>query len=127
MKRKPDSKKGESPIEARKRQLAEKEAATRAKLRECQEFLSEAPRRAEEMAKARRAKLIERASRTDRTRGPRPTTLPDPWRTYETNVAVPALHKRTRSERRKGRLLFVFLLLVLIGVSYLLYLSLPLS
>lgn len=120
---KPNPKKAESPIEVKKRQLAEKEAANRAKLQKCQQFLDDAPRRAEEMARAQREKLIESASRTDRPRGRRPATLPDPWRTLEANVAVPAQHKRTRSERRKGRLLFFFLLLVLLGVSYALYVT----
>ena len=123
MRRKPDPKKGESPIEAKKRQHAEKEAANRAALQQCQQFLQDAPRRAEEMAKAQREKIIERASRTERPKGHRPATLPDPWRSYEANVAVPALHKRTRSERRRGRLLFFFLLLVLLAVSYALYVT----
>ena len=124
MSRQPDPKKAESPIETRKRQLAEKEAATRAQLQQCQQFLNDAPKRAEKIAKAQREKIIERASRAERPRGRRPATLPDPWRTYEANVAVPALHKRTRAERRQGRRLFFFLLLVLLGVSYVLYGSL---
>ena len=37
---------------------------------------------------------------------------------------MPALHKRTRAERRQGRRLFFFLVLVLIAVSYVLYGSL---
>lgn len=125
MKGKPNSKKSESPIEAKKRQLAEKQEANRAQLQQHEKFLQDAPKRAEELAKARREKRLERTSRTDRPTGRgRHATLPDPWRPYEINVAVPAQHKRTRAERRQGRLLFVFLLLVLIGVSYALYLHL---
>lgn len=123
MRRKENPDKSESPIEAKKRQLAEKEAANLAEIQKRQQILKDAPKRAEEMARAKREKLIERASRADRPRNRRSATLPDPWRTYETNVAVPAQNKRTRSERRKGRWLFCFLLLVLIGASYLLYIS----
>ena len=123
MRRKEDPRMSESPIDAKKRQLAEREAANRAEIQKRQEFLKKAPKRAEEAANAKREKLIERASRADRPRSRRSATLPDPWRTYETNVAVPAQEKRTRSERRKGRRLFLFLVLVLIGAGYVLYVS----
>ncbi len=127
MKGKPSSKKSASPIEERKRQLAQEQEANRARLQQHEQFLQDAPKRAEELAKARREKKLESTSRTDRPTGHgRHATLPDPWRPYEINVAVPAQRKRTRAERREGRLLFVFLLLVLIGVSYVLYLNLSL-
>lgn len=118
--RKPDPHQPESPLDARKREIAEQEAQNRAARERCEKVIQEAPERAEKIAKARREEVIARANRTDRRRES-PAALPDRWRTLEVNAAAPARHKRLRAERRQGRVLFFLLLLTLLGVAYWLY------
>lgn len=118
--RKPDPHKPESPLDAKKREIARQEAQNRAERERCEKVIQEAPQRAEKIAKARREEVIARASRTDRPRES-PAALPDRWRTLEVNSAAPARPKRLRVERRRGRVLFFLLLLTLIGVAYWLY------
>lgn len=110
----------ESPLDAKKREIAEREAKNRAAMEECKKLIEEAPQRAEKIARARREEVIARASRTDRPRE-NPAALPDRRHTLEANAAPPARHRRLRAERRQGRLLFFLLLLTLVGVAYWLY------
>lgn len=116
--RKPDPQ--ESPLDAKKREIAEQEAKNRAAMEQCKKLIEEAPQRAEKIARARREEVIARASRTDRRRES-PAALPDRRHTLEVNAAPPARHKRLRAELRQGRLRFFLLLLLLIGVAYWLY------
>ena len=120
---KPGPQKLESPLDARKREIAEKEARNRAEMERCEKVIQEAPERAEKIARARREEMIARASRTDR-RTAAPASLPDRWRTLEVNSAPPGRHKRLRAERRQGRLRFFLLLLTLLGLAYWLYYTL---
>src|SRR4051794_9334928 len=112
--RKSPPQKLESPIDAKMRDVVEREAKTRAEMEECQKVIKEAPQRAEKIAQARREEIRARATRTEMRRT-HPAALTDKWRTLEVNVAVPAQYKRLRKERRQGRLLFFALLAVLIG------------
>lgn len=112
--------KAESPIEAKMREIGEREAKNRAEMEQCQQVIKDAPLRAAKIAEAQRDELITRAARTETRRG-NPAALPDRWRPLEANVAVPAQHKRLRAERRQGRLLFFALLFTLLGVGYWLY------
>ena len=112
--------KAESPLEAKMREIAEREAKNRAEMEQCQQVIKDAPLRAKKIAEAQRDELITRAARTETRRG-NPAALPDRWRPLEANVAVPAQHKRLRAERRQGRLLFFALLFTLLGVGYWLY------
>ena len=118
--RKSDAQKAESPLDAKMREVAEREAKNRAEMEECQQVIKDAPQRAKKIAEARREELITRAARTETRRG-NPAALPDRWRTMDVNVAAPAQHKRLRAERRQGRLLFFALLFTLLGVGYWLY------
>jgi hypothetical protein len=119
--RKPNPpKKVESPLDAKMREIAEREAKTRAQMEECQKVIKEAPQRAEKIAQARREEIRTRVTRTE-TRRRNPAALTDKWRTLEVNAAAPAQYKRLRKERRQGRQLFFVLLLVLLGVCYWLY------
>ena len=115
--------KTESPLDAKLREVAEREAKNRAEMEECQQVIKDAPQRARKIAEAQRDELITRAARTETRRG-NPAALPDRWRPLEANVAVPAQHKRLRAERRQGRLLFFALLFTLLGVGYWLYYTL---
>ena len=120
--RKPGSQKTESPLDAKMREVAEREAKNRAEMEQCQQVIEEAPLRAKKIAAAQRDELITRAARTETRRG-NPAALPDRWRPLEANVGVPARQKGMRAERRKGRLLFFALLFTLLGVGYWLYYS----
>jgi hypothetical protein len=118
--RKPGPQKPESPLDAKMREIAEREAKMRAEMEECQKVIKEAPERAEKIAQARREEIRARATRTEMRRSS-PAALPDKWRALEVNAAAPAQHKRLRKERRQGRLLFFALLAVFLGVCYWLY------
>ena len=118
--RKADAQKSESPLDAKMREVAEREAKNRAEMEQCQQVIKDAPLRAKKKAEAQREQLIARAARTETRRGNR-AALPDRWRPMEANVAVPARDKRLRAERRQGRLLFFMLLFVLLGAGCWLY------
>ena len=118
--RKADAQKAESPLEAKLREVAEREAKNRAEMEQCQQVINDAPQRAKKKAEAQRDQLLDRAARTETRRG-NPAALPDRWRPLDVNVAAPAQHKRLRAERRQGRLLFFVLLFTLLGVGYWLY------
>jgi hypothetical protein len=117
--RKEGPQKMESPLDAKMREIAEREAKNRAAMDECNKVINEAPQRAEKIAKARRDELITRASRTETRRGSR-AALPDHWR-LEGQTAAPVRHKRLRAERRQGRLLFFALLPLAVGLGYYVY------
>lgn len=121
--RKSDAQKAESPLDAKMREVAEREAKNRAEMEECQQVIKDAPQRAQKIAAARREELITRAARTETRRG-NPAALHDRWRSLEVNAAAPAQHKRLRAERQQGRLLFFALLGTLLGVGYWLYYTL---
>ncbi len=117
---KPSPHKLESPLDAKKREIAEQEARNRAEMEKCQKVIEGAPERAEKLAQAKRDELTARASQTDRRRASS-TSLPDSRYTMEANAAAP---RRLRAERRQGRLHFFLLLLVLLGLTYWLFLAL---
>ena len=121
--RKADAQKSESPLDAKMREVAEREAKNRAEMEQCEQVIKEAPLRAKQKAEEQRAQLITSAARTETRRG-NPAALPDRWRSLDANVAVPAQHKRLRAERRQGRLLFFMLLFALLGAGYWLYYTL---
>ena len=118
--RKPDAQKTESSLDARLREVAEREARNRAEMEQCQQVIKDAPLRAQKKAEAQREQLITRAAHTEMRRGNR-AALPDRWRPMEANVVAPARDKRLRAERRQGRLLFFVLLFALLGAGYWLY------
>ena len=118
--RKSDAEKMESSLDARLREVAEREAKNRAEMEQCQQVIKDAPQRAKKKAEAQREQLIARAAHTEMRPGNR-AALPDRWRPMEANVAAPARDKRLRAERRQGRLLFFVLLFTLLGAGYWLY------
>ena len=120
--RKSDPKKTESPLDAKMREVAEREAKNREEMEQCQQVIKDAPERAKKIAEARREEIITRAARTDSRSGNR-TVLIDPWR-INTTVGAPVQGKRLRAERQRGRLLFFTLLFTLLGVGYWLYYTL---
>ena len=118
--RKQGPQKPESPLEAKKREIAEREAKTLEEIEKCKKLIQEAPQRAEKMAKAQRDELISRAARTETRRG-NPVALHDYRRTFDANIPQPARHRSLRAERRQGRLLFFALLSVAVGLGYYVY------
>lgn len=118
--RKSDAEKTETSLDARLREVAEREAQNRAEMEQCQQVIKDAPQRAKKKAEAQREQLIARAAHTEMRLGNR-AALPDRWRPMEANVAVPARDKRLRAERRQGRLLFFVLLFTLLGAGCWLY------
>ena len=110
----------ESSLDARLREVAEREAKNRAAMEQCQQVIKDAPQRAKKKAEAQREQLIARAAHTEMRPGNR-AALPDRWRPMEANVAAPARDKRLRAERLQGRLLFFVLLFTLLGAGYWLY------
>lgn len=121
--RKQASQKLESPLDAKKREIAEKEARNRAEMEQCEKILEEAPERAEQIARARREEMLARNGRGERRRVAS-TSLPDRWRTLDANPTPPGKPKRMRAERRQGRRYFFLLLLTLLGLAYWLYYTL---
>lgn len=117
--RKPGQKSAESPLDAKMREIAEREVKNKAAMDECEKVIKEGPLRAEQIAKAKRDELINRASRTEMRRGNR-AALPDHWR-LEGQTAAPSRQRSLRAERRQGRLLFFALLPVAVALGYYVY------
>ena len=108
-----------SPLDARRRSLAEEEAKLREQMEQQQKLIEDAPKIARERARQRREELITRATRTDARPGSKAALIDR--RFYEANVAAPAQHRRLRAERRQGRLTFFVLLIVFSAVIFWLY------
>jgi hypothetical protein len=108
-----------SPLDERRRSLAEEEAKLREQMEQNQKLIEDAPKIARERARQRREELITRATRTDARPGSKAALIDR--RFYEVNVAAPAQHRRLRAERRQGRLTFFLLLIVFSGVIFWLY------
>ena len=115
----PNAGKAGTPLDARRRSLAEEEAKLREQMEQNQKLIEDAPKIARERARQRREELITRATRTDARPGSRAAMIDR--RFYEVNVAAPAQHRRLRSERRQGRLLFFLLLLLFCAAIFWLY------
>jgi hypothetical protein len=116
----PAAGKAGSPLDARRRTLAEEEAKLREQMEQNQKLIEDAPKIARERARQRREELITRATRTDARPGSR-TALVDPrYQDYHATVA-PAKRLRLRAERRQGRLTFFMLLIVFGAVIFWLY------
>jgi len=115
----PNAGKAGTPLDARRRSLAEEEAKLREQMEQNQKLIEDAPKIARERARQRSEELITRATRTDARPGSRAALIDR--RFYEVNVAAPAQHRRLRSERRQGRLLFFLLLLLFCAAIFWLY------
>ena len=110
-----------SPLDARKRQLAEREEQIQAEMARHKRLIEEAPRLAEEQKKQQREEYLRRMSRTEARYGRRGPTLHDPRFPYELNVAAAARQKTLRKDRNQGMLTFFVLCIILAMVLCWLY------
>ena len=110
-----------SPLDAQKRQLAEREEQIQAEMARHKRLIEEAPRLAEEHKKRQREEYLQRVSRTEARYGRRGPTLHDPRFPYELNVAAAARQKTLRKDRNQGMLTFFILCFVLVIVLTWLY------
>lgn len=109
---------GPTALSAKQRALLEEEQKLKAKMQRFQQFVEKAPQIAEEREQALREERRKKAAMTHRNGGS--LSLIDRKTALEANV-VPVPSRRTRAERRQGRLMFFVLLLALAGSVYYLY------
>jgi hypothetical protein len=123
MRKKPAPKRNDgsaSPLEARKRALAEQQAKLQADMEAQKRLIEEAPKRVAEEKKRRQEELIKRASRTDRfgTGG----ALPDPRHSFHLQQeGKPLPARKLRKHRRQGMWTFFVLCAILLGVLFWVY------
>jgi len=115
----PKAGEGGSPLDERRRSLAEEEAKLQEQVELNKKLIEDAPKIARERARQRREELITRATRTD-ARPASKAALMD-RRTYEANAVAPARRLKLRAERRQGRPLFFMLLIIFCAVIFWLY------
>ena len=99
----------DTPLDAKKRALIEQEQKLRAQMQQAQQFITEAPRKQEELEKRRREELLARSGKSIRRVDA--TTLLD-RRNYEhrLNTSIAAGRPRIlKSERKQARWKFFLL------------------
>jgi hypothetical protein len=106
-----------TPLDDRKRELAEQEVKLREQIARSKKLIEDAPRIAEELQKKRREEHLRRKSRGVALGSP---ALVDP-RYLEANTASPM--PRLRKDRNQGMFLFFFLCVLLLGVLYAVYMK----
>jgi hypothetical protein len=109
---------GTTPLTAKQRALIEEEQRVKAEMERCARFVEDAPKRAEKIQREQRDELLRRAATMHNGGGS--TRVLDRRFELDANVAAPA-QRRTRAERRQGRLMFFVLLLALAGAIFYLY------
>jgi hypothetical protein len=122
MSKKPTPKRSDgpgSPLEAKKRALAEQQAKLQADMETQKRLIEEAPKRAAAENKRRREELIKRASRTDRFNAS--GSLPDPRHPFHLQEGKPLPARRLRKHRRQGMWTFFVLCAVLLVVLFWVY------
>ena len=112
-----------SPLDAKRRALAEQERKLREEIERRQRLIEEAPKIAREQEKRRREAIINRASRVEGNGNTR-TALPDPRYAYEAQIATVGRGRRLKREQRRGMLTFFILLATFGAVVAWIYFSL---
>jgi len=102
-----------SPVDAKKREVHERETKLRAELERMQRFLDDAPKRREAAEKRKREEALQRSARVSRIDGP-----VDHRRLNTVIAATQKPHRRLRRERNHDQLLFFFLLTLFVIVIY---------
>ena len=103
-----------TPLDRKQQALREKEEQLKEATEQLKQLIEEAPRRREEQARRRREQLA------SDTRLPSRTALVDKRYTYNASTVAesPLLGtRRLRSEKRDGKLFFVFLCVVFCGLA----------
>jgi len=108
-----------SPLEAKKRQLAEQEAALKAAEARYTKLIADAPRIAEARKKKQQDEYVRRVSRAPEARGA--SRLHDPRFPYELNVSTAVQRKTLRKDRHRGMVTFFALCFVLALVLWWVY------
>ncbi len=122
MRKKPTPKRSDgpgSPLESKKRALAEQQAKLQADMETQKRLIEEAPKRAAAENKRRREELIKRASRTDRFNAS--GSLPDPRHPFHLQEGKPLPARKLRKHRRQGMWTFFFLCALLLAVLFWVY------
>lgn len=109
---------GGTPLTAKQRALLEEEQKIKAQMERCARFVEDAPIIAAKRQREQRDELLRRAA-TMHTGGGS-TRVVDRRFELDAHVAAPA-QRRTRAERRQGRLMFFVLLLALAGAIFYFY------
>ncbi|MEY5025859.1 MAG: hypothetical protein RLZZ244_1387 [Verrucomicrobiota bacterium] len=102
----------ETPFEARRRSLAEQEAALKALTEKHQRFIESAPKIAAERQRQQREMFLRNAASAEGARLHGAVKLPDS-RYLHNDVALPTSRSRRR-EREKGKWMFLVLVFALI-------------
>jgi len=118
-KKKPEPSKAPTPLSTKQRALQEQETKLKAEMERCKKLVEDAPRIAAEQQRRQREEMINRASMTHRPT--RPTAVVDRGTTLRADPAVTGRQRRTRAERRQGRMMFFVLLLTLAAAVFYLY------
>jgi hypothetical protein len=111
----PDS---QSPIDAKKRALAEQEAKVQAEIARRRKLIEDAPKIARERERMRQEQLVKSRSRTD-GRGASRAALPD--LRVPLQATVQGRRRLLLSERRQGRMMFFVLLAAFGALVWYLY------
>lgn len=114
--------KAETPFEARRRALAEQEAALKAETEKHKRFIEVAPKIAAERQKEQREIFLRNAASSDRKSPYGAVQLPDSR--YLHNEAVVASPRSRRKDREKGKWIFFLLLGALVVAGYWAWLTL---
>jgi len=112
-----------SPLDARRRALAEQERKLQEEIARRERLIDEAPKIAREQEKRRREELVARASRTEARFGTH-AALQDPRFTYDAQIATVGPRRRLKRERHRGMFTFFVLLLTFAGIVAWIYFSL---
>jgi hypothetical protein len=107
-----------TPLDAKKRELADQENQIRAEMERRKKLIEDAPRIAEELQRRRREEHLRRKSRGVTLGSP---ALSDP-RYLEANTASPM--PRLRKDRNQGMFMFFVLFVTLLAVLYWVYIRL---
>lgn len=103
----------ETPLEARRRKLAEEESKLREQTERHQRFIETAPRIAAKKQEEQREAYLRNATRASRLNGPSATVLPD----VRINSDVPQASARVRRrDKQRGKWMF-FVLIALLFLS----------
>lgn len=118
MGRKPPPKRSDgpgSPLDAKRRALAEEQAKITAEIEHKKQLIEEAPRRAAEAIKRQQEEFVRRAARNDNRFGT-PSALHDPRHVVPLNPGAPVRGRKLRKHRRQGMWTFFVLCAIFAGV-----------
>lgn len=111
-----------SPLDGKRRALAEEQARIQAEIEHKKRLIEEAPKRAAEAIKRQQEEFVRRASRNDSRFGA-PSALHDPRHVHPLNPGAPVRGRKLRKHRRQGMWTFFVLCGIFAGVLAWVYYS----